>query len=141
MAISGSRIISSLRYNDAHAAIAWLEKAFGFVRHAVYDGPEGTVAHAELRFGTGMIMLGSSTNASPHGHLYATPSDIGGRVTSPLYLISENCGAMYASAKAAGAEIVMELKIMDYGGQAFTVRDPEGYLWSVGQYDPWKSSE
>jgi len=141
MAISGSRIISSLRYKDAHAAIAWLEKAFGFVRHAVYDGPEGTVAHAELRFGTGMIMLGSSTNASPHGHLYATPSDIGGRVTSPLYLISENCGAMYASAKAAGAEIVMELKIMDYGGQAFTVRDPEGYLWSVGQYDPWKSSE
>lgn len=141
MAISGSRIISSLRYKDAHAAIAWLEKAFGFVRHAVYDGPEGTVAHAELRFGTGMIMLGSSTNASPHGHLYATPSDIGGRVTSPLYLISENCGAMYASAKAAGAEIVMELKTMDYGGQAFTVRDPEGYLWSVGQYDPWKSSE
>lgn len=141
MAISGSRIISSLRYKDAHAAIAWLEKAFGFVRHAVYDGPEGTVAHAELRFRTGMIMLGSSTNASPHGHLYATPSDIGGRVTSPLYLISENCGAMYASAKAAGAEIVMELKTMDYGGQAFTVRDPEGYLWSVGQYDPWKSSE
>ena len=139
MAISGSRIISSLRYKDAHAAIAWLEKAFGFVRHAVYDGPEGTVAHAELRFGTGMIMLGSSTNASPHGHLYATPSDIGGRVTSPLYLIVEECEAMYASAKAAGAEIVMELKTMDYGGQAFTVRDPEGYLWSVGEYDPWKS--
>ena len=141
MAMSGSMLIPSLRYKDAHAAIAWLETAFGFVRHAVYDGPEGTVAHAELRFGTGMIMLGSSTNASPHGHLYATPSDIGGRVTSPLYLISENCGAMYASAKAAGAEIVMELKTMDYGGQAFTVRDPEGYLWSVGQYDPWKSSE
>jgi uncharacterized glyoxalase superfamily protein PhnB len=141
MAISGSRIIPSLRYKDAHAAITWLEKAFGFVRHAVYDGPEGTVAHAELRFGTGMIMLGSSSNASPHGHLYAIPSEIGGRVTSPLYLIAEECEAMYASAKAAGAEIVMELKTMDYGGQAFTVRDPEGYLWSVGQYDPWAAAE
>ena len=137
MAMSGSMLIPSLRYKDAHAAIAWLETAFRFVRHAVYDGPEGTVAHAELRFGNGMIMLGSSSNASPHGHLYATPAEIGGRVTSPLYLIMEECEAMYASAKVAGAEIVMELKTMDYGGQAFTVRDPEGYLWSVGQYDPW----
>jgi uncharacterized glyoxalase superfamily protein PhnB len=31
----------------------------------------------------------------------------------------------------------MELKEMEYGGKAFSVRDPEGYLWSVGEYDPW----
>ena len=137
--MTGSALIPSLRYKDAHAAIEWLERAFGFVRHAVYDGPEGTVGHAELRFGTGMIMLGSSTNVSPHGHLYAMPAEIGGRVTSPLYLIAEDCEAVYASAKAAGAKVVMELKVMDYGGQAFAVLDPEGYLWSVGQYDPWKA--
>jgi len=140
MAMAGSMVLPSLRYKDAHAAMAWLEKAFGFVRHAVYDGPEGTVGHAELRFGTGMIMLGSSSNPSPHIHLYATPAEIGGRVTSPLYLIAEDCEAMYARAKAAGAEVVMELKTMDYGGQAFTVRDPEGYLWAVGQYDPWEAT-
>jgi len=141
MASSGSMIIPSLRYKDAHAAIEWLVRAFGMQKQAVYDGPDGTVAHAQLTYGTGMVMLGSSTNASPHGHLYATPAAIGGRVTSPLYLIAEDCEAMYASAKAAGAEVVMELTTMDYGGQAFTVLDPEGYLWSVGQYDPWKSSE
>ena len=28
---------------------------------------------------------------------------------------------------------------MDYGGQAFTVQDPEGHHWSVGEYDPWAS--
>jgi len=137
--MNGSVLIPSLRYKDAHAAIVWLEKAFGFVRHAVYDGPEGTVGHAELRFGNGMIMLGSASNASPHKQLYATPAEIGGRVTSPLYLIAEDCEAVYASAKAAGAKVVMELKTMDYGGQAFAVLDPEGYLWSVGQYDPWKT--
>ena len=141
MANSGSMIIPSLRYKDAHAAIEWLVRAFGMQKQAVYDGPDGTVAHAQLTYGTGMVMLGSSTNASPHGHLYATPAEIGGRVTSPLYLIAEDCEAMYASAKAAGAKVVMELTTMDYGGQAFTVVDPEGYLWSVGQYDPWKSSE
>ena len=31
----------------------------------------------------------------------------------------------------------MELKEMEYGGKAFTVKDPEGYMWSVGEYDPW----
>ena len=35
----------------------------------------------------------------------------------------------------------MELKEMDYGGKAFSVRDPEGYLWSVGEYDPWGAKQ
>lgn len=40
-----------LKYDDAHAAIDFLERAFGFERHAVYDGENGGVGHAELRFG------------------------------------------------------------------------------------------
>jgi uncharacterized glyoxalase superfamily protein PhnB len=134
--MTGSAVIPSLRYKDAHAAIAWLERAFGFVRHAVYDGPDGTVAHAELRFGSGMIMLGSATNPSPLKRLYAVPGEIGGRVTSPLYLVVPDCEPVWQSAKAAGAEVEMELREMEYGGKAFSVLDPEGYLWSVGEYDP-----
>ena len=136
---AGSTLIPSLRYRDAHAAIAWLERAFGFEQHVVYGGPNGTVGHAELRFGTGMIMLGSASNPNPYPQFNATPAEIGGRVTSPLYLIVPDCEPVYASAKAAGAEIVMELRTMDYGGKAFTVRDPEGYTWAVGEYDPWRS--
>jgi uncharacterized glyoxalase superfamily protein PhnB len=137
----GSVLIPSVRYKDAHAAIAWLERVFGFVRHAVYEGPEGTVAHAEMRFGMGMIMLGSATNAGPLAHLYAIPGEIGGRVTSPLYLVVADCAPVWERAKAAGAEVVMELKEMEYGGKAFSVRDPEGYLWSVGEYDPWRTAD
>jgi uncharacterized glyoxalase superfamily protein PhnB len=135
----GSMLIPSVRYLDALAAIAWLESAFGMVRHAVYAKPDGTVEHAELTFGSGMIMLGSATNPSPNARFYATPGEIGGRVTSPLYLVVPDCEPFWESAKAASAEIVMELTTMDYGGKAFTVRDPEGYLWSVGEYDPWAS--
>ena len=83
----GSVLIPSLRYQDARAAIAWLERAFGFERHALYDGPEGTVAHAELRLGTGMIMVGSASNPGPYTQMYAMPEEIGGRVTSPMYLV------------------------------------------------------
>jgi uncharacterized glyoxalase superfamily protein PhnB len=139
--MNGSVLIPSLRYKDAPAAIAWLEQAFGFERHAVYEGPDGTVAHAELRFGNGMVMLGSASNKSPYAHLYVTPSEIGGRVTSPLYLIVKDCEPVYTRARAAKAEVVMEMKAMEYGGKAFSVRDPEGYLWSVGEYSPWDKKE
>jgi uncharacterized glyoxalase superfamily protein PhnB len=88
-----------------------------------------------------MVMLGSASNKSPVGHLYVTPADIGGRVTSPLYLIVNDCERAYARALAANAEVLMEMKTMEYGGKAFTVRDPEGYLWSVGEYSPWSDKE
>lgn len=138
---SGSTLIPSLRYHDANAAIAWLEQAFGFVRHAYYPGPNNTVQHAELRHGSGMIMLGSATNPSPNTRWYATPEDIGGRVTSPLYIVVGDCAPVWESARAAGAEVVLELQTMSYGGRSFTVRDPEGYLWSVGEYSPWAAPE
>ena len=118
-----------------------LEQALGLERHAVYDGPDGTIAHAELRFGNGMVMLGSVSNEGPLRHLYVTPTEIGGRVTSPLYLIVKDCEPAYARTVAAKAEIVMQMKTMEYGGKAFTVRDPEGYLWSVGEYSPWAEKE
>ena|SRR5665213_1555825 len=133
----GSTLIPSVRYRDAHAAIEWLVRVFGFHKQAVYDGPDGTVAHAQLTLGKGMVMLGSASNPSPHPQFYTTPDELGGRVTSPTYVIVPDCGPVYASAQAAAAEIVQELQTMDYGGKAFTIRDPEGYLWSVGEYDPW----
>ena len=138
-AAAGSTLIPSLRYRDANAAIAWLERVFGFKRHAVYPGPDNTVQHAELRHGSGMIMLGSASN--PNGEMYVSPAEIGNRVTSPLYLIVPDCEPVYATALAAGVEMVAELREMDYGGKAFSLRDPEGYLWSVGEYDPWRAHE
>jgi uncharacterized glyoxalase superfamily protein PhnB len=84
-----------------------------------------------------MVMLGSAGNKSPYGHLFVTPSEIGGRLTSPIYLIVKDCEPVYTRALAANAEVVMEMKAMEYGGNAFTVRDPEGYLWSFGEYSPW----
>src|SRR5208337_5667082 len=57
-----STVVPALRYNDAPAAIDWLCQVFGFERHAVHEGPDGTIAHAELALGGGMIMLGSTRN-------------------------------------------------------------------------------
>ena len=129
-------VIPSLRYRDAPAMIDWLCKAFGFEKHAVYaDG--NTVHHAQLTFGNGMIMLGSADNASAWGKRIVQPDEIGRRETQACYVVVADCAAHYARAKAQGAEIVDELETKDYGGSGYSARDPEGHLWSFGDYDPW----
>jgi uncharacterized glyoxalase superfamily protein PhnB len=135
-----STAIPCLRYRDAHAAIEWLVRAFGFQKNAVYEGPGHTVAHAQLTYGQGgMIMLGSVDNQSEYGKLMAHPDEIGFRQTSGVYLVVSNADAVYATAQAAGAVMVLDIRDMDYGGRGFTCRDLEGYVWSIGSYSPWQS--
>jgi uncharacterized glyoxalase superfamily protein PhnB len=111
--------------------------AFGFERQAVHSNPDGTVAHAQLTFGNGMIMLGSASKDSEWGRLIKQPDETGGSETQSAYLIVADADAVYARAKAAGAEILLEIKDEDYGGRGFTCRDLEGHIWNFGTYDPW----
>jgi len=129
-------IIPTLRYNDAPAAIEWLCRAFGFSKHLVVPGEKGTVVHAQLVLGEGMIMLGSALD-SEFGKFQKPPSALGGVVSQSAYIIVENADAHYARAVAAGAEIVMDIQDEDYGGRGYSCRDPEGHLWNFGTYDPW----
>jgi uncharacterized glyoxalase superfamily protein PhnB len=133
-----STTVPSLRYRNALAAIDWLIQAFGFEKQAVFLGPDNTtVMHAQLTFGNGMIMLGSVDNGGEVGNLMVQPDEIGLRETKGIYLIVNDADAVHATAKAAGAEMVLDIRDMDYGGRAFTCRDLEGHLWSIGTYDPW----
>ncbi len=129
-------LIPVLRYRDAPAAIEWLCATFGFEKHLVVPGDNGTVAHAQLGFGNGMIMLGSAENESPFGRLMKQPSETGGANTQSVYVVVTDADAVHARAKSAGAEIAMEIRDEDYGGRAFSCHDPEGHLWSFGTYDP-----
>ena len=131
-------VIPCLRYRHAPAAIEWLCRAFGLEKQLVVPGPDGTVAHAQLSFGNGMIMLGSVVE-SEFGRLMKQPDEIGGVETQTPYLILSDADAVYSSAKAAGATIVIDIKDEDYGGRGFSCRDPEGHLWNLGTYDPWAS--
>ena len=117
-----------LKYEDAHAAIDFLEQAFGFERSAVHEGSNGGVAHAELRFGEEFVMLGSTSEGDERFNQGA------GRTS--LYLVIDDPDARFERAKAAGAEIVMEPTDQDYGSRDFAVRDPEGNLWAFGTYGP-----
>ncbi|QWP76339.1 VOC family protein [Lysobacter sp. K5869] len=137
-ALAGSTIIPCLRYRDAHAAIDWLCRAFGFAKHAVYaDG--AVVHHAQLSYGAGMIMLGSvdPDNESEWSKRIVQPDEIGGRETQACCVIVDDADEHYARARAAGAQIVVAVADQDYGGRAYTCRDLEGRLWWFGTYNPW----
>ena len=129
-------VIPCLRYRDAHRAIDWLCRVFGFERHLVVPNDSGGVAHAQLSLGGGMVMLGSVAD-TPFGRYMKQPDEIGGAETQSAYLVVADADAVYARAKSDGATILIEIKDEDYGGRGFSCLDLEGHLWNVGTYDPW----
>jgi uncharacterized glyoxalase superfamily protein PhnB len=131
MSASTPTVIPTLSYRDAAAAIDWLCNAFGFERHAVYEGPDDTVLHAELRHRTGMVMLGS---AKDEGAWRVEPG------TGAVYVVVDDVDAHCAHARNAGAEILQEPIDQDYGSRDYIARDLEGNLWSFGTYSPAASS-
>ena len=136
MAESRSTVITGLRYRNAPAAIDWLSKVFGFERHAVHEGPDGTIGHAELTLGGGMIMLGTGKD-DEFGRGFKTPNELGGFETRSVYIVVPDTDAAHARAVAAGAEIIRPLEDTPYGSREFGVKDPEGHTWVAGTYDPW----
>ena len=131
-----STIIPGLRYRNAPAAIDWLCNTFGFERHLVVPMPDGSIAHAQLRLGGGMIMLGS-IHENELGRLIKQPDEIGGMETQAAYIVVTDADAVYARVKKAGTQILIEIKDEDYGGRGFSCRDLEGHIWSVGTFNPW----
>jgi uncharacterized glyoxalase superfamily protein PhnB len=111
----------TLGASDARALIRFLTDAFGFTETVVY-GDADVVHHCELAWPEGGgIMLGSSRNQDVLGSFSA-------------YVVTADPDAVYARAKAAGAEIIDELHETDYGSRDFAARDIEGNRWSFGTY-------
>jgi len=120
-------VFPTVSYDDAHAAIAFLVDAFGAERHAVYEADDGSIRHAEVSFGNGVVMLGPAREGFP-----ATRGGGGG-----IYVAVPDPDAHCARATAAGAEITRELNDTDYGSREYGAKDPEGNDWSFGTYQPF----
>ncbi|WAE51289.1 VOC family protein [Stutzerimonas frequens] len=133
---TSATLIPCLRYRDVATAIDWLCRAFGFECRRLYKDELIGITHAQLAFGNGMVMVAPVVD-SEYGRQLRQPDEIGGASTQGIYVIVNSADALYAQAKAAGAQIAIELKDEDYGGRGFTCHDPEGHLWSFGTYDPW----
>jgi uncharacterized glyoxalase superfamily protein PhnB len=125
-----------VRYRDVGAAVEWLRTAFGLEPHRLVKDTRGSVLYGELKFGTGMVMV-APVQDSPLGKLMVQPDEIGGAETQVCYLHVDDARAHYARAKAAGAEIVLDMEVEANGGRGYSCRDLEGHVWNFGTYDPW----
>lgn len=118
-----------LNYADARAGMRFLVDVLGFEETALYCGKsEDEVVHAEARWPEGGgVMFGSAGREESE---FST-KPIG---ATSVYVITDDPDAAYARAVASGADIAREMKEEDFGSRGFTVRDPEGNLFSFGSY-------
>lgn len=125
-------IYPALTYDDAPAAIEWLQRAFGFEKRLVVPGPNGTVLHSELTYGSGVVIMVSSPKP---GEKRVGPRSLGG-ASHTLSLFVEDPDAHCARAKKARAEILRDLQDEEHGGRGYMCEDPEGHTWYFGSYRP-----
>lgn len=126
-----TRVWPVLTYRDAPAATKFLSEAFGFELRVAYarDDDPTVIEHAEMRWaGGGGLMLGTAGKDDSAFGLRNSGNDC-------VYVDCDAPDALFEQAVAAGAEVVRALNDAESGSRGFTVRDPEGNLWSFGTYD------
>lgn len=121
------RITPYLLYKDVAGALDFLTRAFGFHERLRVPAPDGSVAHAEVELGDGVVMMGNPggdyRNPKEHGH----PSQL-------LYVYVDDVDKHCEVAEAAGATIVSAPEEKYYGDRAYLAEDPEGHQWNFAQH-------
>jgi uncharacterized glyoxalase superfamily protein PhnB len=110
---------------DVLASVRWYVDAFGFAH--VRSDPAGAFDRGEpLVFA--LLAVGEAHLLIAHESIYAGPKlDAGRGAGVDIRIMVDDVDAMYARAKAAGAEIVHDIANRDYGLRDFIVRDGDGF--------------
>jgi uncharacterized glyoxalase superfamily protein PhnB len=119
---------TAISCKDPRAELEWLERAFGFERTLVITNDSGNIAHSEMSFGNGYIMVaGEWANMKP-------PSSLDGANTQAMHVqLDDGIDGHCERARAAGGKIVQEPEDQFYGDRTYRCLDPEGHMWTFGQ--------
>ncbi len=99
-------------------AIEFFKNVFGGKERMRMGMPDGRVAHAELGFGTSVLMLADVQPGHPVSN-------------ARLSLYVNDCDAVYRQAILAGAQGKAEPKDQFYGDRTCRLIDPFGNEWSI----------
>lgn len=120
----------SLTVSPCADAIDFYTKAFGAEEiEPRMTGPDGKVAHAEIRIGDSVIMLGDEWPDGPT----LSPKSLGGS-TAAVFVYVDDVDSLWERAVAAGAEVVYPLELQFYGDKGGRLRDPFGHTWGLAQH-------
>ena len=129
------RMCSGVHCTNAARMIDWYCEAFGFEVRLKVEGDGGRIMHSELTYGGGMIMVGEE--AAGANQRFDTdmksPLSVGAN-TQCLMVFVDDADAHCRQARAAGARIVSEPSMHDYGedywaDRSYGAKDPEGHIW------------
>jgi PhnB protein len=120
------RVSPYLLYENAAAAVEYLQKSFGFELRLSQTGGAGRT-HNELLLGDdGLVMLGQA------GEGFSSPRTLGSFPPSMIHVYVDDVEVLHGRAKDAGAEVT-DLELSPVGDRRFTATDPEGQLWVFAQ--------
>lgn len=123
-------LFPSLYYKDKRAALAWLERVFGFEIAMVVTNADGALGHCEMKCGAD----GAVVNIESEWERFTkSPSSLGGANSCSIGCRIEDVDAHFARAKAAGARIFTEPKTEFYGWRAYSAFDCDGHLWRFSE--------
>ncbi len=122
-------VSAMLAVSDVKAAVAFYQKAFGFAKRGVMNGPDGKPIHAELTLRGTTLILGPENPARG----MRSAKTVGASPAS-LYLYVENVDKTVVKAVGLGATIRGEVMDMFWGDRCGMVVDPDGYGWMVGTH-------
>jgi PhnB protein len=122
-------VSTMLTVADVKAAAVFYQKAFGFEKRAIMDGPDGKAIHAELTLRGTTLMLGPENPQMGS----RSAKTIGGSPCT-LYLLTENVDKTVEKAAKLGAASKGPVMDMFWGDRCGTVVDPDGYAWMVATH-------
>ncbi len=106
---------------DAAKLLKFLEQGLGGKCVEHHQGPDGKTAHAEVKIGDSIVMLGQ---AGERAKAYS----------ATLYHYVPNVDETHRRAVAAGAKSTLEPMDMFYGDRSGAVTDPCGNAWHIATH-------
>jgi uncharacterized glyoxalase superfamily protein PhnB len=120
-------------YRDAPAAIAWLERVFGFETTMSFPDADGDIAHSELRLGDAVVVVFSDRDGYERAPRKGDTAGFGTYVSVPD---GAEVDSLHARALAAGATVIWAPGTTEWGNYRCRVLDPEGFEWTFGTHRP-----
>lgn len=122
-------VSAALTVADIPVAVSFYQKALGFTKRGLMNGPDGKAVHAELTLRGTVLMLGPESAAMGR----RTAKNVGASPAT-LYLYVENVDKVVEKATKLGATGQGPVMDMFWGDRVGTIVDPDGYTWMIGTH-------
>jgi len=122
-------VTAMLTVGDIKAAVTFYQKAFGFAKRGIMNGPDGKPIHAELTLRNATLML---TPENPERGMRSAKT-VGASPVN-LYLLAENVDKVIEKATKLGATPQGPVMNMFWGDRCGNLVDPDGYAWMVATH-------